>query len=302
MKAQFERIQHPDDASWRFFLRELDELPFEWHYHPEYELTLTVNSQGERYIGDHIEAYQSGDLVLLGPNLPHSWASQQSEQQGTHRVYVLWFRQAWVDGLSQQFPEFASLSTWLDRSRRGLAWSHTLAAQLAPLFGQLPGASATRRLTALLDILTTLQGEAPRTLASERFHSETLAEPAQRELSPILDSLHRDFRDALRVPELAREHHMSVSTLNRVFRRQMNQSLHQYLTQIRLGHACADLIRTGRPVSLVADAGGFPNLSNFNRLFKRYKGVTPRQFRQKYQQAAVAGKPSMLAGAHEQYQ
>lgn len=300
MKALFERIRHPDDASWRFFLRELDELPFEWHYHPEYELTLTVNSAGERYVGDHIEAYNSGDLVLLGPNLPHSWASQQVERQGPHRVYVLWFRQAWVDALSLQFPEFASLPSWLDRSRRGLAWSPGLARQLEPLFGQLPGASAPRRLTLLLDILTALQAEAPRTLASERFHSEALAEPAQRELSPILDSLHREFREPVRVPALARKHYMSVSTLNRVFRRQMNQSLHQYLTQIRLGHACADLIRTSRPVSLVADDNGFSNLSNFNRLFKRYKGVTPRQFRQKYQQAVVVGATSSLAGSLEQ--
>jgi AraC-like DNA-binding protein len=210
---------------------------------------------------------------------------------------VLWFRQAWVDGLSQQFPEFASLASWLDRSRRGLVWSPALAGQLEPLFRQLPTASAARRLTMLLEILTTLQEETPRTLASERFHSEALAEPAQRELNPILDSLHRDFREPLRVPELAREHHMSVSTLNRVFRRQMNQSLHQYLTQIRLGHACADLIRTGLPVSLVAEVSGFSNLSNFNRLFRRYKGVTPREFRQKYQQAVVPGRPSMLAGS-----
>ncbi|HET8903362.1 MAG TPA: AraC family transcriptional regulator [Saccharospirillum sp.] len=299
MKAQFERIQHPDDASWRFFLRELDTLPFEWHYHPEYELTLTVNSQGERYIGDHIETYRSGDLVLLGPNLPHSWASKTPAPNGPHRVYVLWFRQDWADGLARQFPEFASLTTWLDRSRRGLAWSHELATELEPLFEQLPGAGSARRLTILLDILTALQEETPRTLASARFHGETLAEPAQRELSPILDSLHRDFCKPLRVPELARDHHMSVSTLNRVFRRQMNQSLHQYLTHIRLGHACADLIRTGRPVSLVAEQSGFANLSNFNRLFKQYKGVTPRQFRQKFQQAVVVGAPSSLAGSME---
>ncbi|MEP4547691.1 MAG: helix-turn-helix transcriptional regulator, partial [Saccharospirillum sp.] len=73
--------------------------------------------------------------------------------------------------------------------------------------------------------------------------------------------------------------------------------LHQYLTHIRLGHACADLIRTERPVSLVAEQSGFANLSNFNRLFKQYKGVTPRQFRRKFQQAVVHGRPSMLAGS-----
>lgn len=282
MKAQFERVRYPNDASWRFFLRELDSLPFEWHYHPEYELTLTVNSRGERYVGDHIEPYESGDLVLLGPNLPHSWASE-SDGDDLHRVYVLWFRQDWVDQLTQSFPEFAPLAAMLDTARRGLAWSHALADELLPAFAQLPDADAIRRFTLLLEILAALRNEAPRVLASERFHSALRPEVEQRQLTPVLDTLHRDFQAPLRVPDLARRHHMSVSTLNRLFRRQMNQSLHQYLTQIRLGHACADLIGTHRPINLIAEDAGFGNLSNFNRLFRQYKGITPRAFRRKHQ-------------------
>lgn len=295
MKAQFERVQYPEDASWRFFLRELDALPFEWHYHPEYELTLTVNSRGERYVGDDIEPYESGDLVLLGPNLPHSWASEGGGG-APHRVYVLWFRQEWVDQLTRSFPEFVPLTHMLDTARRGLAWSHALAGELEPVFAELPGADAIRRFALLLEILAGLRRETPRILASERFHSVLRPEGEQRQLTPVLDTLHRDFRKPLRVPELARRHHMSVSTLNRLFRKQMNQSLHQYLTQIRLGHACADLIGTQRPISLIAEHAGFGNLSNFNRLFRQYKGVTPRAFRRKHQRPLPAGVASSLGG------
>lgn len=98
--------------------------------------------------------------------------------------------------------------------------------------------------------------------------------------------------------DLARNHHMSTSTLNRFFRQQMNQSVHQYLTQIRIGHACADLIQTDKPINLIADQSGFNNLSNFNRLFKRAKGVTPVAFRNAYQsQRQPEGFRSQLAGS-----
>lgn len=71
MKSYLEKVSVPEDASWVLFERRLDdEIPFQWHHHPEFELTLTLNSQGQRYVGDDISAY--GDLVLLGPNLPHT--------------------------------------------------------------------------------------------------------------------------------------------------------------------------------------------------------------------------------------
>src|SRR3546814_14055480 len=70
MKPIFEKVPVPDGASWRLFDRRLDAIPFEWHYHPEFELTLTLNSRGQRHVGDHIDIYDDGDLVLLGPNLP----------------------------------------------------------------------------------------------------------------------------------------------------------------------------------------------------------------------------------------
>ncbi|WP_212744130.1 hypothetical protein [Ramlibacter sp. 2FC] len=68
----------PTDRSWLLFDRQLPDFPFNWHYHPEFELTLTLNSEGMRFVGDHIESYGDGDLVLVGPNLPHAWPRARS--------------------------------------------------------------------------------------------------------------------------------------------------------------------------------------------------------------------------------
>ena len=78
MRPLFEKVTVPEGASWALLDRRLDDgIPFQWHYHPEFELTLTLNSRGQRYIGDSIATYDDGDLVLLGPNLPHTWCSAE---------------------------------------------------------------------------------------------------------------------------------------------------------------------------------------------------------------------------------
>ena len=77
MNPLLETLLVPDDATWNYFYRRLDDcIPFNWHHHDEFELTFTVNSCGQRYVGDTIEPYGDGDLVFLGSNLPHTWMSQ----------------------------------------------------------------------------------------------------------------------------------------------------------------------------------------------------------------------------------
>ena len=99
MRPLFEKVTVPAGASWSLLDRRLDDgIPFQWHYHPEFELTLTLNSRGQRYIGDSIESYDDGDLVLLGPNLPHTWNSADKiDPRRPHHALVMWFT-AGTDG------------------------------------------------------------------------------------------------------------------------------------------------------------------------------------------------------------
>lgn len=89
MKPLLEHLPASPDASWSMFNRRLDDaIPFEWHHHPEFELTLTLNSRGQRFIGNHVAEYDHGDLVLIGPDLLHTWppARNSMRQNRTWRL------------------------------------------------------------------------------------------------------------------------------------------------------------------------------------------------------------------------
>ncbi len=285
MKAHYEKVTIDEGASWRFFHRQLEAIPFEWHYHPEYELTLTVNSHGKRYVGDHIGEYQSGDLALIGPNLPHSWQSlgRPNEDQ-PQTAYVLWFSQSWVDHLISGFPEYQPLHHLLQAASRGLVFEGGWPENRLSDFEALVTATPRERLNRLLQLFDHLLDLPHQPLASPAYNAAGLAHADQAQLNLILDRLHSDFAQPLTADQLANEVHMSLSTFNRFFRRQMKQSLHQYLTQIRLGHACSELIGTNLPIALIAERSGFRNLANFNRLFLKYRGHSPSVFRRSFGQ------------------
>ncbi len=285
MKALIEKVEYPEDSSWRLLIRELESIPFEWHLHPEFELTLTLNSQGERYIADNISEYQDYDLTLLGPNIPHTWQSHlRIDEQEPHKVYVLWFNQAWVDQLTQLFPEYRPLGTLAKLARRGVVFPKVLAQALLPLFILLDVATPARRLTLFLQILEHLNecdNYQQISVVADIVNADS-DRREQRNLSQLLEIIHIDYTQPISLVQLSGELGMSESTLTRFFKRMMGQGINRYITNVRLAKACSLLIRTDMPISLVAQQSGFSNQANFNRLFKKYKQIPPKTFRSKF--------------------
>ena len=131
MKPAYERVEFGDNCSVRVYHRRLPRIPFEWHHHPEYELTLTLNSHGKRYIGDSVADYVDEDLVLVPPNLPHTWASNRSIDPASPQVaIVIWFGGDWARRLSDVCPEYAPLRNLLRRAACGLAFSPAVGAAM----------------------------------------------------------------------------------------------------------------------------------------------------------------------------
>ncbi|KVG64119.1 helix-turn-helix domain-containing protein [Burkholderia pseudomultivorans] len=289
MKPQYEHVTFAPGCSIRVYHRQLARIPFEWHRHPEYELTLTLNSRGRRFIGDHVAAYADDDLVLVPPNLPHTWASNARIDPAAPEVaLVVWFDGDWVRRLADCCAEYAPLRSLLRRAAPGLQFDADTARAMRARLPALLAPSPRVRLAAALDTLADLAEAGGEPLATAHAYgrpdaparpADTPAPEAER-LDRVLDTIDRHFHEPLRIDALAAVAHMSERTLQRLFVRHLGDSVGRYVQRLRIAHACRHLVGTDWPIATVAARCGIPNPANFNRQFLAARGMTPGAYRQ----------------------
>lgn len=281
MQPWFETVSIPPDRSWLLFDRQLPGFPFNWHYHPEFELTLTVNSRGMRFVGDDVGRYGDGDLVLLGPNLPHAWQSEALVEEGVHRAVVCWFTRDWAEALIALMPELAPVALLLSEAGRGLAFDAATVTRLRPRLLALGTLSPARQVLELQAILLDLAAAARRPLASGEIAVSTIPRDRAR-MQRVLDWLHAHYDQPLRLAPLCAVAHLTESQLQRVFKRSTRMSISRYVTQLRIGRACQMLVQTDLPTSRIAAECGFSDAAHFARQFRASKGLPPSHFRGRF--------------------
>lgn len=257
---------------------------------------MTINSSGQRFIGDHVGDYEDGDLVLLGPNLPHTWESRNCpDPTKPHEAIVMWLVPGWVSALSRVFPELKHVERLLRSAGRGLAFSKQTATAIRPLATSLPKLDVIERLPVLLTILIRLaNSSAPELIASDVWNTPMLMKGLVRldqdRLEQVLKFIHTNYAEELSIDQLAQIACLSPSALARLFKRTIGISATDYISRLRIGRACAMLIDDHYSIAYIADKVGFRNISNFNRRFLAIKGMQPRAFRQIYREKVRRAK------------
>ncbi|RKU03427.1 AraC family transcriptional regulator [Burkholderia sp. Nafp2/4-1b] len=308
MKPLYEHVTFAPGCSIRVYHRQLARIPFEWHRHPEYELTLTLNSRGQRFIGDHVARYADDDLVLVPPNLPHTWSSNaRIDRDAPEVALVLWFDGDWARRVADCCPEYAPLRSLLRRAAPGLSFDAETARAMRARLPKLLDPSPRVRLAAALDTLAELAEAGGEPLATAQAYDRpdpaapladaASAAPEAERLDRVLDAIDRQFHEPLRIDTLAAVAHMSERTLQRLFARHLGESVGRYVQRLRLAHACRHLVGTDWPIATVAARCGIPNAANFNRQFLAARGMTPGAYRQFFAQhghAPDADSPASL--------
>ena len=279
MKPYLEHIAASQEGSWTLFDRRLPAIPFEWHYNREYELTLTLNSRGQRFIGDSMDNYDDGDLVLIGPAIPHTWCSSHSAGAGTvHQALVLWFSEGFVESLIRSHIELRSIQVLLESSTRALEFSSEVRRKAKKMICAMLTQTAEDRLPALLQLLLLLSRDRQaRPLTSASTHVPSAG--TEERIARVLSYLHTNYRDQSSVETLAGIAALSPSSMHRLFKVQTGITISAYVSRLRIGNACALLVNSDRPIAWIADEVGYRNLAHFNRQFKTIKRKTPREFR-----------------------
>lgn len=279
MKPQFENVAIPEGCSIRVLNRRVPDIPFEWHHHPEYELTLTLNSRGWRFIADHIGAYDSHDLVLVPSEMPHTWASTKAvDASSPHVAIVVWFTESCALQFADACPEYSFLRKLLKRGAGGLSFPSSAGQMMESRLSGLLSNSARDRLQTALDVLAELAETDAVPLATPQT-AVPIRVNESAQLKRVLDLLHARFAEPIRMRDLCIVGNMSERSLHRLFMRHLGQNMTDYLGRLRIGRACMWLVETDRPISVIASDAGFSNLSNFNRRFRSVRQMSPREFR-----------------------
>ncbi|MCC5806817.1 MAG: AraC family transcriptional regulator [Opitutales bacterium] len=259
------------------------EFPWNWHYHPEVELTLITRGRGHRLVGDHRAPYRAGDLVLIGPNLPHTWASEGSSASArANAAVVIQFLPTVFPDALRTLPEFAGLADLFARARRGLVFPAATVARVRERILGLPAADPVRAWTLLAETLTLLGASPARPLASEHYHSQRAARIGSR-LGRIIERIETEGDEPLDLPAVARVAGLTPTSFARFFRRMTGRTFVEYRNSCRIRRACRLLAETDRAVLDIALACGFRNLSNFNRAFQKVTNTNPRGYRRRHE-------------------
>jgi AraC-like DNA-binding protein len=255
---------------------EQQKLDFFWHYHPEYELTLIVHGKGTRMVGDHHENFESGDLVFIGPDLPHTWMSDR-HMEGNCKVVVIQFTKE----LIQRFiglEEDAKINGFLSDSKRGLTINSNNNDNVKNLIKALPSKTGIDKISVFLQILHLLSTLESRTLASSFYQPLKGAENEKR-INTVCQYIQKHSTEPLTIQRAASIIHLTPSAFCKFFKRITGKTFSDYVNDIRIANVCRDLIATDKQVSTIAFENGFDTLTYFNRIFLKKKGMKPSNYR-----------------------
>ena len=266
--------------------RQKTNFNFPIHIHPECELNFIENAKGaQRIVGDSIEEIDEEELVLVtNPHLEHAWKDYRNVSKNIHEITIQFHPDLLTDTFLNK-NQMISIRQLFRHAERGVAFSRESIAKVRPLLKTLTCENDSfYSLIKLLIILHELSiDKGMRELSTGQFAANVMHQHSSDEsLGRVMDYLSRHYSEVIRLSEVAEMVNMSESSFCRFFKQHTSKSFIDFLTDIRLGAASRALIDSSLSIAEIGYDCGFNNLSNFNRIFKKKKGVTPSEFRDNF--------------------
>lgn len=266
--------------------RQKTNFNFPIHIHPECKLNFIENAKGaQRIVGDSIEEIDEEELVLVtNPHLEHAWKDYRNVSKNIHEITIQFHPDLLTDTFLNK-NQMISIRQLFRHAERGVAFSRESIAKVRPLLKTLTCENDSfYSLIKLLIILHELSiDKGMRELSTGQFAANVMHQHSSDEsLGRVMDYLSRHYSEVIRLSEVAEMVNMSESSFCRFFKQHTSKSFIDFLTDIRLGAASRALIDSSLSIAEIGYDCGFNNLSNFNRIFKKKKGVTPSEFRDNY--------------------
>lgn len=262
--------------------RKKEHFNYPIHKHHELELNFIENCEGAvRTVGDSVESLSTYDLALIGSDLEHVWENGECHSENLHEITIQFMPDVLQGMIDKNI--FDSIRRMFERSKRGIAFELPAIMQVYALINDMATMEASfDRMLCFLQILYRLSlSDNYHLLSSTSFASIHDGSDSRRILK-VKDFIAKNYKKEIRLQQLSDLAGMTPTAFSRFFRKHTSCSVSDYIIFTRLGFAARMLVDSTMSVVEVCYACGFNNVSNFNRIFKKRKGCTPKEFREEY--------------------
>ncbi len=252
-----------------------------WHYHPELELVCIQKSSGTRFIGDSIEQFDVGEIILIGKDLPHMWLNDkeyfEEESKLEAQAIAIHFKEDFAGEDFLKMPEMVSIGKLFKKAHHGMKFSGDVS-QIIKKIKKLNEYDGFDRTIKFIQILNLLATHKEYKLLSSIGFLNSFKMTGKRNLEKVYEYIINNFKEDISLQDVASIAFMNPSAFSRFFKRINRKTFSEYLNEVRVGYACKLLIEDKYNVSEICFESGFNNISNFNRQFKKTTSYSPTEY------------------------
>ncbi len=272
-----------------FIAKHLTESIFDpnWHFHSEYQLFMVLKGNGTRFIGDNVKPFKAGDITFTGPNIPHLWRSDvessTEKRKNSCEGIVVYFNEKFLGESLLQKEETIRIRQLFKKSLRGLELTGNTRKTVKKMLSKLLTMKGFDSVLELLKIINKLSQTTDLQPLASAGYVNTLKEGDTERMNIVYAYVMKNFTRKMAITELAELTNMTPTSFSRYFRIHANKTFSEFVSEIRIGHACKLLIEKKLTASQACYESGYGTLSNFNRQFKAITQITPSEYKRQFE-------------------
>lgn len=283
MKLEQTKITSYTNSTVSVLNREESFFQSPFHSHPELELVYVKESFGKRIIGNSVMPFEPGDMVFLGSDLPHVWLNDEMYYQGISTLkanaIVVYFSKDIFGPAFYELKETQKINELFFQAGKGISIIGKTNKQIAKKLEKLLLKKDFEVIIGLFEILSLLSESQDRIYINNETYSSGHQDSKKDRLSEVFQYVNENFKKDILLIEIAAIANMTPTSFCRMFKLKTKKSFVEYLNEIRVSKACKFLLETDLSMSEIAYESGYKTASNFNKLFKKFMGMTPSEFK-----------------------
>lgn len=256
-------------------------IPFDkqvpMHQQETWELAYIITGSGIRIIGDIVESFSEGEIILIPPDIPHCWSFDKNvhDEEGKIENIYIFIKSEFLDNLKNSFLELNKTISDIKDNQNALSFFGETQEKLQELMKKMSSQNTIERLASLILILDQISSSKSVNIVGNR----TSERKNEKKLHEIYMFILSNFHRIIELDEVAKIAGMPKSTFCLFFKKMTGKSFVTYLTDFRIESSCQMLLKTKMSVSEICVASGFNDIPYYNRIFKKIKKQTPSEYR-----------------------